>query len=265
MASVTRPSHYIAETTNYRNFWFALAGVDLRNRFRRTSLGVIWLIVHPLAFTLILSVMFHFLFNQPLPYFSVYVFSGVIFWSWFTESFQLGAGSLLVAGMFIRQKNLPLIGYAVRTSIVSISTYLLSFVGLLAWTMLMGFWPGWMWLLLPINILLLASTMLPIIVISGLLGVMYRDYQQAIQIVLQALWFLSPVFMDKTIFARPHLRYWDAYNPISNMLALIRQPLMEYAFPSFHNYLIVTLSACALYYCAYLLLRRHERHIVYYL
>lgn len=265
MATITNLRAYVAETVSYRDFWLALAGIDLRNRFRRTSIGVLWLIVHPLAFTLILSLMFHFLFNQPLQTFSVYVFSGVIFWAWFSESFLLGSGSLLNSQMFIRQKRLPLIGYSIRTAFVSLATYLMSFVGLIAWSLLMGNSPNWLWLLLPLNILLMAVTLFPLTVISGILGVLYRDFQQAVQIVLQALWFMSPVFMDKTVFTRPELRVWDQWNPISSMLELIRKPFMENELPSVHSYLMTVGCGLIFYVIAYRLLRRHEDAAVYYM
>ena len=209
--------------------------------------------------------MFHALLNQKIEVFSVYVFSGVIFWSWFSDSFLLGATSLLASQGFIRQKRLPLIGFAVRTSVVSLVTYLLSFVGLLIWFLAMGHRPGWMVLMLPVNVALLAFALFPVTVVSGLLGVLYRDFAQAVQIILQALWFVSPVFLDKTVFARPQLRIWNDWNPISSMLSLVRLPLMDDKIPDIGTYMMVLAFAVVFYVWGFHLLRRHEDRIVYYL
>lgn len=263
--TIERPGAYLSEIIRYYNFWVSLAQVDLRNRFRRTSLGIIWIVVQPFMFTLIISFVFYYVFEQDFLDFSVYVFSGITLWSWFSESVTLGANSIVQSQAFIRQKRLPLVVYSMRTFIVSLITYLLSFAGLLVWFFMTGHMPGLYFLLLPFNILFIGLALFPVVVFSGVIGTLYRDYQQFSQIVLQALWFISPVFMDKSIFLRPGLNLWDYFNPVSNMLELIRKPLTDNQMPSWENYFFTAVFGLVAWILAYWLLRRHERHLVYYL
>lgn len=258
-------SDYLLEAFHHREFWLSLAATDLRGRFRGTALGIFWVIVHPLAFTLLLSLVFHFLFNQSFSGYSIYIFSGLIFWNWLSETVMIGANSLVSAHPFIKQRRLPMIVYVLRTCTLVSVTYLLSFIGFLIWCLLTGHVPGERALVLIVNIPLLALCILPLATISAVLGALYRDFPQLSQIVLQGLWFTSPVFIDKSVFARPELSLWDAINPVSSMLDLVRAPLLSNEMPPFSSYLVTLVFLIASSLLAVYLLSRHERNLVYYL
>ena len=80
-----------------------------------------------------------------------------------------------------------------------------------------------------------------------------------------ALWFLSPVFIEKSVFENPGIVIWDTINPVSNMLALLRAPVIDGHMPSLSNYGVVCAFGLVNYLIAYIALRRHERTLVYYL
>jgi len=263
--SIEQPKAYFLETVKYRNFWMSLAKIDLRNRFRRTKFGMVWIVIQPFMFTLILSLIFHYVFDQEFLNFSVYVFSGITLWAWFSESVTMGANSIIQSQAFVRQKRLPLVIYALRTFVVSLVTYLIAFVGLFAWFLVTGHLPGWYALLIPINVAVIGLSLFPVVVFSSVVGTLYRDYQQFSLVVLQALWFMSPVFMDKSVFLNPGIDVWDYFNPVSNMLELIRKPLTDNQMPAMENYIFTILFGVVAWMLAYWLLRRHEKHLVYYL
>ena len=256
---------YLSDLWRFRQFWIALAKVDLRNRFRRSRVGVLWVAIHPFMFTIILGIMFKFVFRQPFIPLSLYIFSGMVLWNWITESATQGSAALIQSQAFIRQKRLPLLGYAFRTFSVTFTTFLLAFSAMFAWFLITGHAPGPWVLLLPIHFVLLGFVLFPVTAFSSILGTMHRDYQQAVMVLLQALWFISPVFMDKKLFLNPGLREWDAINPVSAMLSLIRRPLLENRPPALEDYLVIMVFALIAWAMALYLFRRHERRIVYYL
>ena len=263
--TVGQPHRYMEQVFKYHNFWISLAQIDLRNRFRRTYFGILWIIIQPLMFTMILSLMFHLIFNQEFLDFSVYVFSGITFWSWFSDSVTLGASSIIQSQAFIRQKRLPLLIYSIRTFLVSFISFLLSFMGLLIWFHITGHTLGLHSFLLPFNILFIGLALFPIVVFSGVIGTLYRDYQQFAQIILQALWFISPIFIAKSVFLNPGINVWNYFNPVSNMLELIRKPLTDNQFPTWENYFFTALFSLLIWVLAYQFLKRNEKSLVYYL
>src|SRR6516225_6710699 len=74
---------YLGAVWRCRYFWWSLVKIDLRTRYQRSILGLGWTLVHPLALTTIIWVVFrHFLPAAGGPRtFPIYVLSGLTCWN----------------------------------------------------------------------------------------------------------------------------------------------------------------------------------------
>jgi peptidoglycan/LPS O-acetylase OafA/YrhL len=64
-----------------RYFWTHLVAADLRAKYRRSSLGLLWAIIHPLALTGLLSLVMSRVFGSPIVEYAPFIFSGLILWN----------------------------------------------------------------------------------------------------------------------------------------------------------------------------------------
>jgi ABC-type polysaccharide/polyol phosphate export permease len=70
-------TRYAADLFTYRHLCWNLVGADLRARFRRSRLGILWAIIQPLAFALMIAAVWGGMFNVADYWaFAIYVFSG---------------------------------------------------------------------------------------------------------------------------------------------------------------------------------------------
>ena len=60
------------------------------------------------------------------------------------------------------------------------------------------------------------------------MGIILKDSNHLTAIILQALWFVSPVVMEKRMFESGPLSSWDQINPISNILEIFRSFVGEF-------------------------------------
>src|SRR5690349_22600377 len=103
MQSTTKPSNwsmlkrYLRGIWTSRYFWLHLARAELKYKFRRSRLGLLWTMVNPLVLMLMIAFIFGNLFNIPMSEFAPYVFSGLIVWDFITGSVLGGCNSLLVS------------------------------------------------------------------------------------------------------------------------------------------------------------------------
>ena len=56
--------NYFRKLYESRYFWSHLASIELKNKFRRSKLGIIWVFLMPLGLTIIMSVIFAVAFHQ---------------------------------------------------------------------------------------------------------------------------------------------------------------------------------------------------------
>ena len=256
---------YLAELLRYRYFLVHLALSDLRARFRRSRLGLVWIPLYPLLLTLIIAGVMNVVFKENFVTFAGYVLSGLIAWDYLTSCINFGATSFLSAEGYVKQVRLPMAIYPIKAALYSLIIFGLALTGFVAFALV---WQPHIfslyWLYLPVIALALAYIGTPLAIISAVINIKFRDYQQLIGVVLQMIWYTSPVFLPRHIFDHPLLRDWTAINPVTAMLDILREPLINAAPPPEQAIGILMLWGLVFWGLAILMLRRHERRIVFY-
>ena len=248
-----------------RYFWWHLALADLRAKYQRTSLGMMWSMIQPLAMTLLYGFVLTSIFHQPVVQSLIFIYSGIICWDLILFAAVSGTYAFINAAPYLNQFPHPIAIYPLRVSLVGGINFLFAFLGFLGLVLILN--PNSIsitWLSIPIGIALLLLTTWPIAIICAIIGTIYRDLSQAITIFLQAIWFVSPVFFQPQVFINGHIEFLVYYNPLYHLLQLIRCPFIDGVFPSLINYGVTVLLILALWIPAgYLLLRFNRRMILY--
>ena len=190
---------YIQRIWSTRYFWIHLANAELKYKFRRSRLGMLWTMVNPLINMLILTTIFGYLFKIPRAEFAPYIFSGLVIWDFILGSTVRGCTTLLSAEQYIRQYNHPLAIYPLKTTLVNLVTFLIAIQALNIWLVAtnsknvpLGF------VTLPVTIICLFIIGWPLTIISSMINVKYRDFSQVIAQIMLATYYVSPIFINKS-------------------------------------------------------------------
>lgn len=250
-----------------RFFWSHLAKIDLKNKFRRTKIGVLWLGISPLCLTLIMVTVFGTAFHIEYGKYAAYILSGVLFWNIMTDSFISGASSIVGSEAYIKQFNHPIIIYPLKTSLTGIMSFVISLLALLPFSIMEN----------KSNIFISIIMFLPSIVvyfflewfctiISAFVCTKYRDYPQLAALLLQTLWYLSPVFFQESMFeSNKKIHSFFEVNPITHLLELTRAPLLYGKLPTCTNYLISVEVIVICGFFAWILNKKDGKNIVFYI
>jgi lipopolysaccharide transport system permease protein len=204
-----------------------LAVVDLRNSYRRTSLGPIWGTVTSGVLIVTLWSVFGNLFPDS-SYFS-YLALGILLWS--LVSGPLAASSTIFSGNenLIRSTDLPLWTYFLRM----ILKYLLVFAhSFLIVPFVVIFSGGEIALSALWFLLSLPLVVLNVFWISSLLAFLstrFRDFAQIVNNVTVVLFYLTPVFWKPDILHPTSRESFLAWNPFYYLINLLREPWLGHA------------------------------------
>ncbi len=257
---------YLKNIWNSRYFWTHLALADIRTKYRRSMLGLAWALIQPLTLTLLLAFIMGNFFHAPINDYAPFIFSGLIIWEFITSSAVTGCMSFINAEGYIKQFTHPLMIYTLRNVIPSMINLLCAFVGLVMWVLIWN--PGnfgLSWLSLATAFPLLFFFAWPICTITAFVGVRFRDLSQLILIFLQIVYYVSPIFFMPKLFINAHLGFLIEFNPIYHLLNLFRKPLLEGNVPAAADYFYVFLAIGLLWLIVWLLVRRHENKVIFYL
>lgn len=249
-----------------RYFWASLVMLDLRTRYRRSLLGMGWTLANPVAMTIVLSVVFHTLFGVELREYIPFVLSGMAFWNYFSGSIIEGCSCLYAGEAYIRSTPSPVAVYSLRTTLGLTIHFLVVF----ALTIVVGLIFRGPSALLGLPSLLIALPLLfglcwSLATIFGFLNVFYPDVQHLSTIVMQLLFYLSPIFCPPELLINRGMGALVRFNPISYFLELVRMPLLHGSAPSLTavGVSVGTTAVSAL--IAWRIIRKHEQTIVFHM
>src|SRR5262249_34187286 len=98
--------------------WWRLGIQDLRLRFRRSILGVGWILVQLVVMILAVGVVWGTLFGQDLRTFLPFLTAGLVVWGFLTAAIVEGGQALVASEGYIKQIGLPIHVYVMRFFVV---------------------------------------------------------------------------------------------------------------------------------------------------
>ncbi|MBN2579497.1 MAG: ABC transporter permease [Pirellulales bacterium] len=258
---------YLLKIWQLRHFWLALVRIDLKNRYRRAVIGMGWSLLHPILMTVVLSVVFGTFFGvRDVKYFAPYVLSGLVFWNYISANCMQGCHCFFQGESYIRQHPAPLAIYPLRTMLGAGFHFLLGLAVVLVVVWCINGFGNLPHLidLVPAFVLLFFFGW-SLAILLGVANVMFQDCQHLIEVLLQMLFYLTPVFYPREMLQQRHVEWIANVNPLAVMLELIRMPVLDGKTPSLSCYGIGLLVTCIAVGAAVGTLVRLERRLIFYL
>lgn len=185
---------------------WTLAQRDLNARFKGTLLGWLWSLIVPLASLGLYSVVFGVIFRaevQPFgnghpPIYALWLFVGLIAFTFFSNGLMRGAESLRSLAGVMNRVRVPVLA-PVLAGLMSVGVQGLVELSLYLVVLAILFNIGWSWLLLPVWAALFFLFTLGISAVVAVLSVHLEDILQFFAVVLQFLFFATPVMYPLTM------------------------------------------------------------------
>lgn len=200
-------------------------------RYRRTVVGYFWTLINPLLMMSVTAFVFSTLFKVPLREYAVFLFSGMIAWNGFSSTVFQSCHSYINNEGLIKKIYLPKILFPLSVSMGTAIDTLLSFVSLFIIIIILGGKLSLAILILPISFVLLFIFTFGIGLIVSVLTVFFRDLLYIITVLLQAMFFLTPVLYEKTMMLGP-AAFLMKINPMVPFIDMFRAPLTYGLMPS---------------------------------
>jgi len=228
----------------YRELFKKLTTSDLNNKYQNASLGFALSLLSPLLLMLVLWVVFRHMFD--MEDFALYLLVGIITWRFFANGTSSALASIVGRKNLITNVYIPrwlITCSSVASSLIS-ST--LEFVVLLPLILILGGQISASALLFPMIHLLYAIMICGVGFIVAALFVRYRDLQHIWEVFLTSVFFLCPIIYP---LSRIPDYYMDIYmlNPLTRVINIYRDLLVDGAFPAARDLLFVTLATMVLF------------------
>jgi ABC-type polysaccharide/polyol phosphate export permease len=210
----------------YRGLIQSLVGRELKARYRGSVLGFFWSFINPLLLLLTYGFVFTYMLpgvraHTEEPYF-IFLFCGILPWTWFNASVLESSGVLIAGGNLIKKVLFPAEVLPVVTVLANMAQFLLGLPVLLLFLALTGHLTPWA-LLLPVPVLVQLVLTLSLALLVSALTVHFRDLANILSHLLHLLFFATPV-----LYAYPReglFRQVLRFNPMAHAMAAYHELL----------------------------------------
>jgi len=234
-----------SDFAHYLDALIVLGQKDFKLRYRSSVLGFIWSLLNPLAYMLILTVVFSFLLRVSVPNFPAWLLIGLLVWRFFAIGTSQGLTSLIEEPSLVTKVNLPRYLIVLSSNTANLLGASLEFVTLLPLLFLLGVNLTPYVLVLPVILLTEFLLVFGVSLLLSSLTVSYRDFNELWTLALQLGFFLSPIVYDSSLIPSRYL-YLYSINPITRLIESTRAIFLQHQLPSQFDFSIVISSVLLL-------------------
>jgi ABC-2 type transport system permease protein len=211
-----------------------LAITDFKLRFFGSALGYLWQLMRPLLlFGVLYFVFSHFIkIGEGVPFYPVVLLSNILLYTFFQDG--TGAVSSVVdrEGV-VRKIQFPRMAIPVATVLTAALNLTLNAVVIVIFAVASGVDVHASWVQIPLLLTVLVVFILGLAMFLSAAYVRYRDVKPIWEVVLQVLFYASPViYALETIDVSETVRQLLALNPIATILQQFRHAVIDPTAPS---------------------------------
>jgi lipopolysaccharide transport system permease protein len=248
-ATIYQPFSFVHAGWKQRRLITHLAWRKIEARYRGSVLGLFWTLIHPLlmlgVYTFVFSYVFRAKWNLPSggqSEFAIYLFSGLIIYTIFSECANEAPGLMLANEVYIKQLIFPTEALAWVSLLAALFNFGVSLVLLIGFYALVIGEPPITFLYLPLVMGPLVFLTLGAVWLLSSLGLYLRDLNQIVTVLTTALLFLSPIFYSSEIIPEPYQQLYFL-NPFASILEMSRGSIFLGTAPDWQKLGQLTLGA----------------------
>lgn len=203
-----------------------LTGREIKRKYARSHLGILWSVLNPLLTMIVMSLIFTTIFKRSIENYPIYYLTGTLIWTLFSTATNSAMTSLVDNKTLLIKVKLPkktFILSRIYTAMVNFGYSLIAYVLMLA-VFKIKVNPAM--LLLPIDVALILLFAMGLGYILAIAYVFFADIKYLYGVLLHIWMYLSAIFYPYTSLT-PAMKNVVGNNPVYIAIAIARECVME--------------------------------------
>jgi lipopolysaccharide transport system permease protein len=236
---------YRRQVAHFFDLLRELVDRDMKLLYKRSALGIAWTLINPLLQLAVFSFVFRSVIPINIPKYSSFAFSGLLIWTWTQSALFQATGLITSNRALIRQPNFPIAILPVVTTATGLIHFLLALPVLMIFLIIDGLQPNSVLFFLPVLLVIQFFLTVGLAYPLAALNVTFRDTQHTLGVLLQMLFYLTPIFYDLNSVPKEYLIFYQL-NPMVPLIEAYRAVLLRGTQPDWMALLIVSVVVAAL-------------------
>jgi len=233
-APIKGPAAIGVDLPRFLNLLRTLALTEFKLRFFGSALGYLWQLMRPLLLFSVLYVVFtHVLkFESSGKFYPVALLSGIVMFVFISESTGGAVTSLVDRESLVRKVQFPRLVVPLSVVLTALLNLSLNLVVVLVFLLASGGSVRAGWLEIPLLVVLLTLFASSVATLLSALYVRYRDVKPVWEVLLQLLFYGTPIFYTLDAIPNETLRHLLLINPLAAIIQQFRHAVIDPSHPS---------------------------------
>lgn len=236
---------------------------DFKQKYKRTVLGMLWSILNPLLTLLVMRLVFTGFFGQGTPYYTTYIFSGNLMFSYFKEQTNGGMNSLMSNANIFTKINVPKYLFLLSKSVSAMINFSLTLVIFFVFALIDRVPFHWTAFAIIYPIATLTAFNLGVGMILSALFVFFRDIGYIYDIFTLLLMYMSAIFYQVDRFPDWVQRLF-LLNPVYCAIKYVRVVVIDGNLPSLSYHLLLLFYASLAIFVGAIIYKKFNHKFLYY-
>ncbi len=230
-------SKYINNFLKFQPLLSELVARDIKIKYRRSVLGVLWTLLNPLFMMIILSIVFSNIFKFEVENFPLYVLSGQVIFNFFNDATTNSMTSIISSASLIKKVYVPKYLFVLSRVVSSFINLMAAFTALLLVMVATRIELHWTAFLAFIPLFMVVGFSLGVGLILAALTVKFRDIMHLYSVFTTGLMYLTPIIYPMNILPE-RIKQVVMLNPLTNYLIMFRNLMLDNTLPSWSSILV---------------------------
>lgn len=244
------------------DLWGRIGFLDIKRRYRRTTIGPFWATISLAIFTAVMSSIGVGLWKQEPAEYMPFLASGMMVWLMLSTVITEG-GNMFISSQHLNRMRMDysILAYALAwRNLVSFFHNLAVYLVIVAIFLPKLITPSIL-LVIP-GLVLIALNAVWVALLLGMICVRFRDVQQLIATVLQISLFVTPVFWPPHLLTGLTRLVFVDLNPLFAFINVVREPLLGKT-PSLWSYLVILVVTLVGWIAMFKVFSRYRKRIAF--
>ncbi|HWT75190.1 MAG TPA: ABC transporter permease [Mobilitalea sp.] len=214
---------------NFNKYKFLLSELvvkEIKLKYRRSYLGILWTLLEPLLTMLVLTMVFENFYGRKDNAFPIYVLTGRLLYAYFSNATKSAMKSIRTNGQMIKKVYVPKYIYPLSSILSQFVTFLISLIVLVGVAIVLKIRPTIYLLEAIVPLLILFVMVLGIGLILATLAVFFRDMEYLWGVILMLIMYCSAIFYDPTRVIKTGYGWILTCNPLYSVIVNFRNTVI---------------------------------------
>lgn len=217
---------YVKNFLRYKYLLFELVKKNIKLKYRRSYLGIMWTLIEPLLTMLVLTLVFGTFFGKDDPQYPVYILCGRLLYAFFSSASKSGLKSISNNSSMIKKVYVPKYIYVISAVLSNFVTFLISLIVLVGVGAVLKVQVTVYMFQAIIPLIILFIFTLGVSLILATLSVFFRDIEYIWSVATMLIMYASAIFYDPSRVINTGNGWVFDINPVYMCIANFRSAIL---------------------------------------